>query len=325
MGSDEIALPVLDWLLEGADGIAELVAVYTQPDRPHGRGKRVTANAIKERAQARKLAVRQPVRLDAAGLEDFAAFQPHLAVVMAYGHFLPRRWLELPERGFFNLHASLLPKYRGASPLQGALVCGERETGVTLMKMTPPMDAGPVAGLDRVAVDPLETAGSLEPKLARSALRVLQRHWAALLDGSIRLEEQDASAATYTRKLVKADGVLDFAASAEELARRINGLFPWPGTAIEVGGVPVRIGSAEAVATAADDPPGTVVAADDAGLQLATGSGVLRLLRLQKPGGRMLPAPEFLRGFSIRTGTRILSRPMPELVRPEPFPRPAGP
>jgi methionyl-tRNA formyltransferase len=324
LGSDPIARPLLDWLAGEGSGTARLVAIFTQPDRPAGRGQKVEPGPIKQWALAHGVPVRQPQKLTDEERAWLAAQQVDVALVMAYGHILTEAFFATPRFGTFNLHASILPKYRGASPIQTAVACGERETGVTLMHVVRQLDAGPVADVERVPVGPLDTAGEVEGRLAAAAVPLLARTLPRLARGELVFREQDHAAATYCRRLVKADGALDLAAPAAALAARINGLFPWPGCIVEIGGVPVKLGLADAAAGLAgpgDDSAaaGTVVGADADGVRVAAGQGVLRLRRLQRPGGRMLPTAEFLRGFPVPAGTRLPSHPMSKLVDPKPL------
>jgi methionyl-tRNA formyltransferase len=320
LGSDAIALPLLEWL-GSADGarVAQVVAVFTQPDRAVGRGQKVQLNAIKTWALARGLPVLQPEKLTDDVRAQLAALAADVGLVMAYGHILRDEFIATPRLGMLNLHTSLLPKYRGASPIQSAIASGERETGVTLMRIVRKLDAGPVADTERVGIFPLDTAADIEAKLAAACVPLVARGLARLATGELTFTEQDDAAATYCRKLEKEDGALDFAAPATTLAARINGLFPWPSCAVEIGGQLVKLGLADAidereVPAGADVAPGRVVGADAPGLLVGTGGGVLRLRRLQRPGGRMLPAPEFLRGFTVATGTQLPSQPMSVLV-----------
>ncbi|RXK56960.1 methionyl-tRNA formyltransferase [Oleiharenicola lentus] len=324
MGSDAIALPALDWLVRSEVG--QVVAVFTQPDRAMGRGQKVQPNAIKLWAEARGLPVHQPDKFDAAARAQLAACAPELTLVMAYGHILKQDAIDTPRLGTLNLHTSILPKYRGASPIQTATACGDRETGVTLMRMVLQLDAGPVADVERVTIAPLDTAAEVEAKLAQACVPLLARCLPAIAAGHQVFTPQDAAQATFCRRLEKADGVLDFTAPAAALAARINGLNPWPGSSVEINGQPVKLGLADALGqpetgpSASSQTPGTVLGHKDDGLLVATGQGVLRLCRLQRPGGKMLPAGEFLRGFPVAPGTLLLSRPMPALVAGQPFP-----
>lgn len=319
LGSDPIALPLLEWLAGEGRVEAEIVGVLTQPDRPVGRGQRIAANPIKAWALARDLPVSQPEKLTGQTAGELADWAPDLALVMAYGHILRDAFIGVPRLGTVNLHASILPGYRGASPIQSAIAQGERETGVTLMRIVRELDAGPVADVERVAIEPLDTAVEIGAKLAAASVPLLARALPLLAAGTLRFVEQEHAAATYCRRLTKGDGGLDFAAPARTLAARINGLFPWPGCAIELEGQPVKLGLADAPNGNGGGAPGRVAGADAQGILIGTGSGTLRLRRLQRPGGRMLEAPEFLRGFPVPAGTVVRSRPMPPLVAPRPF------
>jgi methionyl-tRNA formyltransferase len=321
MGSDAIALPALDWLEQS--GVGRVMAVFTQPDRASGRGQKIQANAIKQWAEAKGRPVHQPAKMTASEQQQLAALQPDLTLVMAYGHILKQDVIDTPRLGTLNLHTSILPKYRGASPIQTATACGDRETGVTLMRMVLELDAGPVAGVERIAIAPLDTAAEVEAKLAQACVPLLQRCLPAIAQEIQTFAAQEIAAVTFCRRLEKTDGVLDFGAPAAVLAARINGLNPWPGCSVEINGQPVKLGLADGVTptdTVSSDP-GTVVGTDADGLLVSTGEGeVLRLRKLQRPGGKMLSASEFLRGFPVAAGTRLPSHPMPPLVSPTPFP-----
>jgi len=320
LGSDTIALPLLDWLSGEGKAQAEVVGVFTQPDRPVGRGQQVVANGIKLWALARNLPVFQPEKLTDEVRLQLDALRADVALVMAYGHILREAFIATPRLGTLNLHASLLPHYRGASPIQTAIAAGEKETGVSLMRIVRKLDAGPVAEMARVPIEPRDTALEVEAKLAAACVPLLERTLTRFAQGTLPFVEQDDARATYCRRLVKADGVLDFRVHASDLARRINGLFPWPSCYVAVAGQSVKIGRAEAaVGEATAETPGTILGSDKEALNVATGSGVLRLLKLQRPGGKMLSAPEFLRGFSLQAGTILPSEPMPPLVGPTPF------
>lgn len=319
MGSDAIALPALNWLVAEGRSVAQVVGVFTQPDRAAGRGKKIQPNEIKFWAQSRGLPVWQPEKVDAKERDQLAALKPDLTLVMAYGHILKQEVIDTPRLGTLNLHTSLLPKYRGASPIQTAITRGDTQTGVTLMRMVLPLDAGPVASVERVGITPLDTARDVENKLAETCVPLLARCLSAIATGTQTFTEQNHAQATYCRRLEKADGVLDFHQPAATISARINGLMPWPGCVVEINGQPVKLGLADALA--ASGPAGVVLGPDADGLLVGTGQGTLRLRKLQRPGGRMLSAAEFLRGWPVAPGTRLPSRPMPRLESPEPFPR----
>ena len=320
MGSDAIALPALHWLT--GSGHAEVVAVFTQPDRATGRGQKVQANTIKQWAEAKGLPVHQPVKFGAADQQALATLAPDLTLVMAYGHILKQDVIDTPRLGTINLHTSVLPKYRGASPIQTATAGGETATGVTLMQMVLALDAGPIGDLEWVMIEPLDTAAEVEAKLSAACVPLLQRAIPALAQGTLKFTPQDEAAVTFCRRLEKTDGVLDFTAPAKALAARINGLNPWPSCSVEINGQPVKLGLAD-VCSSIDYKPvaaGTVLGCDPDGLLVATGEGGLRLRKLQRPGGKLLPAGEFLRGFPVAAGTVLPSHPMPVLVARVPFP-----
>jgi methionyl-tRNA formyltransferase len=312
MGSDPIALPVLNFLYETDSYI--LIGVFTQPDRRSGRGQKVVVNGIKQWAEERSIPVQQPSHLKEVDRQVMVEWQADLTLVMAYGHLLKEDWLKTPVFGTYNIHASLLPRYRGASPIQGCLLAGESESGVSLMQLVRKMDAGPVLAVEKVAIEINETAGSLEDKLSEACLPLMQRAFGMVFQESLSLIPQEESEVTYTRKLCKKDGVLDFSESAEMLVRRINGLFPWPGTSFEIAGLAVRCGLAEIGQNVGSNKPGQILGSDERGLLVATGEGTLRILNLQRPGGKMLPALDFLRGHPVEDGVVIESVKMPELV-----------
>lgn len=317
LGSDPIALPLLNWLAGEGASLARVVAVFTQPDRPVGRGQKIGANEIKQWALARGIPVYQPEKLRAEALAGLAALQADVSLVMAYGHILRQEFIDTPRLGTLNLHASLLPKYRGASPIQTAVANGEKETGVTLMRIVHELDAGPTADRETVPIEPLDTALEIEAKLAAACVPLLARSLPALAAGVLTFSEQDHASATFCRRLTKADGALDFALPATELAARINGLYPWPACAVEINGQPVKFGLADSLAGIG--APGVVFGRDEQGLLVGTGEGLLRVRRLQRPGGRMLSADDFLRGWPIETGATLPAATMSELVASSPF------
>ncbi len=321
MGSDAIALPALNWLAAEGRALAEIVGVFTQPDRAAGRGQKVQPNEIKLWAEARGLPVLQPQKFGGAEGLQLANFRADLTLVMAYGHILKQDVIDTPRLGTLNLHTSVLPKYRGASPIQTAIVCGDTETGVTLMRMVLKLDAGPVADVERVVIEPLDTALTVEAKLAQACVPLLARCLPAIAGGTQPFMAQNEAAVTFCRRHEKSDGVVDFQAPAAQLAARINGLMPWPGCSVVINGQVVKLGLADALAGHASARPGEVVGSDAEGLLVGSGAGMLRLRLLQRPGGRMLPAADFLRGMPVAVGTSLPSLPMPPLVAREPFPR----
>ena len=323
MGSDAIARPALDWLAGEGAKVGQVVGVFTQPDRPAGRGQQIRPNDIKLWAQAHHLPVFQPEKVGETERQQIADLKPDLTLVMAYGHILKQEVIDTPRLGTLNLHTSILPKYRGASPIQTATASGDKETGVTLMRMVRQLDAGPVAEAERVAIGPQDTAAEVEAKLALACVPLLARCLPRIAAGTQPFTAQDETNVTFCRKLEKTDGVLEFTQPAAALAARINGLMPWPGCAVAINGQLVKLGLADVGSVSDCQPaePGVVVGADAEGLLVGTGQGVLRLRKLQRSGGKMLPAPEFLRGWPVAPGTRLPSQPMPPLVAKAPFPR----
>ncbi|MBK1880638.1 methionyl-tRNA formyltransferase [Pelagicoccus mobilis] len=317
MGSDPIALPGLEAVLAGECGEIELVAVYTQPDRPRGRGKKVVPNEIKTWATERGIPVYQPEKMRKAERLEIEAMGVDSILVMAYGHILSQKLIDTPRLGIWNLHTSLLPKYRGASPIQCAVASGDSETGVSLMRLVKEMDAGPVLDVEKVGIGDGDTALDVEARLAAACAPLLERGLPLVHGEKAETIEQDSSCVNYVRKLTKQDGELDFRVSASVLARRINGLFPWPGTRACLGDVAIKLGLAEAEEADAQAAPGTVLGVEKAGLRVACGEGTVFLKRLQRPGGKMLDAAEFVRGFDLPENAVFESREMTELVTAE--------
>ncbi len=320
MGSDPIALPGLEAVRDGSCGAIEIVAVYTQPDRPRGRGQQVAPNAIKQWALQHGYAVYQPERVGKATRLEVAALRPDSILVMAYGHLLSQAMIDVPRCGIWNLHTSLLPRYRGASPIQCAVASGDAETGVSLMRLAREMDAGPVLDVERVSIGEEDTALDVEHRLAAACAPLLVRNLPLVHAGEAQPVAQDVGLVSYVRKLGKDDGDLDFGAPASVVARRINGLFPWPGARALHGGVFLKVGLAVCCeGLPAGARPGELLGVEREGLRVACGEGVALLKRLQRPGGRMLDAWEFARGYELPVGSCFESRLMPELVAAQPF------
>jgi methionyl-tRNA formyltransferase len=319
MGSDPIAIPLLDWLSGAGAYFGEVIAVFTQPDRRAGRGQKITPNAIKLWAQAHDLPVYQPDRLTSEIREELASLHADVSLVMAYGQILKQDFIDTPRLGTLNLHASLLPNYRGASPIQTAIASGEVETGISLMRIVRELDAGPVADIEKVIISKTDTALDIESNLSGACIPLLARNLPQLSLGQLVFIDQNASKASYCRRLTKNDGVLDFSESASKLAARINGLFPWPTCTAPMQDQIVKFGLADIVQGAA--APGLLVGTDEVGLLIGTGCNLLRIRRLQRPGGRMLSATDFIRGLPLEIGTQLPSVPMPNLVSDIPFRR----
>jgi methionyl-tRNA formyltransferase len=293
MGSPDFAVPALR-ALHGAGH--EVAAVYCQPPRPAGRGQKEQPCPVHRAALELGLPVRTPARLrkDAAEHAAFAALGLEAAVVAAYGLILPRPMLEAPRRGCLNIHASLLPRWRGAAPIQAAILAGDAESGVTIMQMEEGLDTGPMLLRGTVPLGPRSTTPELHDTLSAMGSRLVLE----ALERSPPAIPQPEQGATYAPKLSKADAPLDWRLAAAVLDRRVRALNPWPGTAFTHSGEAIRVLAAEPAEGAG--PPGTVL--DDAAL-IACGEGALRLTRLQRPGRGPLAALEFLRGFPLPPGT----------------------
>ncbi len=295
MGSPDFAVPAL-LALHGAGH--EIPAVYCQPPRPAGRGQAVRNCPVHVAALGLGLEVRTPARLrrDEAAQAAFAALRLDAAVVAAYGLILPPAMLAAPVRGCLNIHASLLPRWRGAAPIQAAILAGDTATGITIMQMDAGLDTGAMLLVGQVPIGPRETAAGLHDALAALGGRLILR----ALDEAPMPRAQPEEGMTYAPKLTREDGRLDWTRDAAMLDRQVRALNPWPGTFTMLDGVMLKVLAAEPAAGCGT--PGTVL--DDA-LTVATGKGVLRLARVQAPGRAALPAADFLRGRPVPAGTRL--------------------
>lgn len=304
MGTPACAAASLEALLDGPD---EVVGVVTQPDRPSGRGQTTTPSPVRQAAERRGIPVLTPVKMKDPGLlERLAAWRPDLVAVVAYGRILPQTILDLAPLGCVNVHYSLLPKYRGAAPMQWAILQGEAVTGVTTMRLVAEMDAGPVLLGETVAMDPGETVPTLEAKLVPVGGRLLLRTLAGLEQGTLAARPQDPAGVTFAPMLKKEDGLIDWTRPALEVERRVRAFTPWPSAFTYWQGKLVKVHGAS-LADGAREPeqPGTVLRADAAGLCVAAGAGELLLTELQMEGRKRMPAAAFLRGAGLRPGMRF--------------------
>jgi methionyl-tRNA formyltransferase len=292
-GAPEFAVPSLQALLDAGYPLA---AVYTQPDRPAGRGRRVRFGPVKTHALAANLPIHQPATLREPAIQaELTALAPDLLVVAAYGLILPPAVLAIPRLGCVNVHASLLPRWRGAAPIQRALLAGDVETGVCIMRMEAGLDTGPVYHRLAIPIAPDETGGSLHDRLSTLGARALIEALPGILDGTSRPEPQDDSHAIYAHKLDKAEAAIDWGEPAAAIERRVRAFDPWPVASTRLDGEVLRIWSARATAgDAAGASPGEVLATTRAGIEVATGCGRLRITRLQPPGKRTMDAQDFL-------------------------------
>ena len=308
MGTPTSAAASLESLLGGPD---EVVGVVTQPDRPSGRGQTTTPSPVRRTAEDAGIPVLTPRKMkDPDLLDQLREWCPDLAVVVAYGRILPQAMLDLPPLGCVNVHYSLLPRYRGAAPMQWAILNGDTFTGVSTMLLVAEMDAGPTLLVEEVAMAPDETAASLEAKLVPVGARLLAVTLAGVRQGSIEPRPQDPAAVTFAPMLSKEDGIIDWSRPAPEIERRVRAFTPWPSAFSYWQGKRVKVHTARPLTAAeTQEPggaaPGTVVRADAEGIRVATGTGSLLLTELQLEGRKRMPAEQFLRGAGLREGMRF--------------------
>jgi methionyl-tRNA formyltransferase len=301
MGTPDFAVPTLRALLDAGH---EVAAVYTQPPRAAGRGLNARKSPVQVFAEAKHIPVKTPVRLKGdAEQSAFCDLKADAAVVVAYGLLLPRPILEVPRHGCFNVHASLLPRWRGAAPIQRAIMAGDPETGVSIMHMGEGLDTGPVCLAERVAISPEETAGELHDRLADVGARLIVEALADLEHGRLVCREQGDSA-TYAAKIENADARLDWSRPAVELYNQIRGLSPYPGAwfGAELNGKPERVKVLRAAVAKGTGPPGTVL---DGNLTIACGTDALRLIEVQRAGKRAMKVEDFLRGAALSPGAKL--------------------
>ncbi len=300
MGSPEFALPSLRALAAAGH---EIAAVYAQPPRPAGRGHRERPCPVQAYAERRGWALRTPKTLeDGSESQAFAALGLDAAVVVAYGLILPAAVLAAPRLGCVNLHASLLPRWRGAAPIQRAILAGDAQTGVTIMAVDEGLDTGPILLREAVPIGATATAAELHDRLAEVGARLMVAALDGLDAGRLEARPQPAEGVTYAAKLKPGEGHLDWRRPAAELERAVRAFSPWPGAFFEAGGERVKVLAAEVVAGAPGAQPGTVI---DARLTVACGAGALRLTRAQRAGKAVLDAEALLRGFPVAAGTRL--------------------
>lgn len=304
MGSGALACPLLEGIL--AAGRDDLVAVVTQPDRVGGRGMQCLPCVVKTLAQSRHLPVFTPENAsDAAFVTQLAALQPDVVVVACYGQFLKKNLLAVPQIGTINVHPSLLPKYRGASPIQWALANGETETGVSVLAVTPKMDAGDILAQEKFSISPDDDFGSLEPRLAAKGAELLVRVLDNFRAGQTQGTPQDEAQVTFARKLAKEDGLVDWSLPAEAIRNQLRGFSPWPGAYTFLpGGILLKLHEVK-VEAGASARPGTVLDTAGAGPLVATGHGALRLAQVQPAGKKSMPGAAFLCGHRLQVGERL--------------------
>lgn len=310
MGTPDFAVPALAALTAASSpgGAYEIVAVVTQPDRPSGRGKQVTASPVKQVAQSAGLKVLQPETLKAeAAVAELTALRPDVMVVAAFGQILRKNVLDLPPHGCINIHASLLPRWRGAAPIAAAICAGDAETGVTLMQMDVGLDTGPMLARRVVPITPQHTGGSLTAELAEVGAALLLETLPAWLAGQIVPQPQDNTLATLAPRLKKEQGVIDWTQAAVEIERQVRAFDPWPGTFTGGPRGQFKVLAVEAVSQAAFPAyveSGTVFK-HQGGVYVATGHGVIRLIRVQPAGKKEMPVEAMLNGQPELWGARL--------------------
>jgi methionyl-tRNA formyltransferase len=299
-----------------------LRAIISQPDRRQGRGKKLQQNPVAAWASANSVELLQPEKPTRELAEWMVAEKVAVALVMAYGHFLQKSLREAATLGMYNFHGSLLPRYRGASPVETALASGDTQTGVGLMEVVKEMDAGDVADVETVQIGKQDTGPELRVKVGEAVVPLIRRNLAAILAGTLEFKPQELSQVTYCRKMRKEDGAVDFSLPAASIYNRLRAFTPWPGGYFDHGDERIKIGRASVDSAEMDNEvlseaqPGTVLSTDPV-VSVATGAGVLNLHELQRAGGRMLPVADFLRGYSIVAGDQLIGGTAEALVRKE--------
>ena len=303
MGTPSFAVPILRAIHES---VHVLIGVVTQPDRPRGRGRKLAISPVKELAVELGLPIMQPRTTgDEAFIEEVDRMSPELIVVAAYGRLLTKDLLDIPPRGCINVHASLLPKYRGAAPIQWAIAKGERRTGVTIMKMDEGMDTGDILLAQEVEIGDEDTAQSLHDRLAQAGARLIIEALDQLDRGTLRPMPQNHAEASYAPILKKEDGLIDWNQGAREIFNRIRGFNPWPGAFTYLKGMQLKIFRGEIIDEEARDVPGKVIQSGPEGVKVATGKGFLLIREVQLEGRKKMPIREFLIGNKIPPGTQM--------------------
>ena len=302
-GTPEIAVPSLEALAS----IADVVRVVSQPDRPAGRGHAIVPTPVHVAADRLGLTVMQPTKVRTPELAaELRALDADVGVVIAYGRILPKGVLEAPRLGCVNLHASLLPRWRGAAPIQWAILSGDRETGICLMQMDEGLDTGPVLAQSRRAIDENETAGELFAQLGVDAAVLLRRELPRFVRGELTPEPQSSEGVTIARMLEKADARIDFGMAARRVHDRVRGLSPWPGAESHLGTQRVKLHVTRVASEGGTrGTPGAVVSIDENGIEIACGEGSVRLVEIQLEGKRRARASEVANGLRLAPGARF--------------------
>lgn len=300
MGTPDFAVPSLRMLIENNETV---VAVVTQPDRPKGRGRKVTSSPVKLLAQKSGIEVLQPTKIKTESfLDELRSYQPDVILVAAYGRILPQAVLSLPRLGCINVHGSILPKYRGAAPIQTAILRGEREAGVTIMQMDCGLDTGDMLLVGSLPVNDQDTSASLIPRLAELGGSLLLQVLGLLAAGRLEPQKQDDSQATLAPPLTKEDGIIRWENTASAISCQIRALDPWPTASTWLQGKQIKLFSPTVIAESSPGQPGLIVAADKNGLIIACGQNQIQVAEIQADGGKRMPVHAFLLGHPLSTG-----------------------
>ena len=301
MGTPEFAVPCLEIMIRNG---MDVVGVFTQPDRPRGRGNKMTPSPVKTAAAEAGIPVFQPERIRRDGVETLKSLKPDLCVTAAFGQILSQEILDIPPMGNINVHASLLPKHRGAAPIAYAIMCCDREAGVTTMMMDAGIDTGDMLLQEKTEIGEGETCAELTSRLSVIGSELLIRTIREMEKGTLKRIPQEEAGMSYDPMLNKSMGITDFSADANRVRGQINGLNPWPCVSVPIGSERLKL--LRAVCTERSGEPGTVIAADPKnGLVIACGNGSVRILEIQAPGGKRMKPEDYLRGHSIPEGTDL--------------------